>query len=245
MSDKKKGTNDSSASTKATSKAAGFCKRLEEFFKTAKALERDTEGISEYGKLVDEHSALKKELDAMKQEAAALRTQKDDEIHKLTLSKRALMEAFHEKYREFDADLRDAKAREVQMNQVQDELRSSNQKYNALATKYKELQDTLGLQADQLQEAEAWREDLGESQAQVRRLRKLAAEDELIVMDPEEMHVPVVNFWGDYLLILTIDGKGWDVLPQASTPSSWISFDCEETLGYTSKASSCRKLASC
>ena len=157
MSDKKRGSNDNSASNKTPSKGGGFGRRLEEFFKTTKALEKDAEGMADYGKLVDDYAALKKELDATKREAETIRAQKDEEIsklgvetRKLTGEKSTLVDAFHGKCQEFDPRLQAAKSCETKLRQTQDALEESSQDFSKLSESCKDLQHQVNDQATRL-----------------------------------------------------------------------------------------------
>jgi len=194
MSDKKKGSNDSSsASTKAPSKAGGFCKRLEEFFKTARALEKDTDGLAGCGALVDEHAAVKDELIAKQQEIEVLRRQKQGDTAKikdLTARKAVLVEEFQSALQEHEARQKDTKSLEDKILHLRRDLQESKQAFDVLSGDYTRLQDECNRQAARLREEKMLKAKEEASQAKIRHLETQTAKDELRHVDVKEQYVP-------------------------------------------------------
>jgi len=243
MSDKKKGFNEppaSKAPSKTLPKAGSFCKRLEECFRSMKTLEKDSEGLADYGKLVDEHAALKKEVVAKAQATEALRAQKDEEIAKLvaetkdlTVRKDVLFDEFHKKGREFDGRLTETRNLEDQIRRLQNELAKSKQEYDALNEECRDIQADLNNQKMQLREGENWRAEAEESRAQVSRLERQAAEGQLHSVDLQGLYVPVTAP-REPLLTGGQDRETWNGWPRTAMLSSWTSSDLALTLELVS-----------
>ena len=199
MADKKKGPNDSPASTKppkvaakTAPKAAMFCKTLGEFFKTAKALEKDTEGMEEYTKLIEAHVALKKELEVLRAEHGKETSKLRAEIKDLTIKNGVLVDAFQERCVDFDKQLQEAQSFEEQTRRLQESLDESNQKNDVLSDRYRKLYEKCNTQAAHLRDSAVSRANLEALQAQVCHLKMLAADDQLVSMDPKLLCVVVL-----------------------------------------------------